>query len=92
MAKSKEFAAFAPGLVLLVIAVLINYLDRGTLSLAAPLLKAEWGISASHWISHRQDRTLQRGPRSYCSRGSRRCRVLDHRHSQSRTCRMARSS
>ena len=47
MAKSKEFAAFAPGLVLLVIAVLINYLDRGTLSLAAPLLKAEWGISAS---------------------------------------------
>ena len=47
MAKSKEFAAFAPALVLLVVAVLINYVDRGTLGLAAPLLKAEWGISAS---------------------------------------------
>ena len=47
MVKGKEFAAFAPALVLLVLAVLINYLDRGTLSLAAPLLKAQWGISAS---------------------------------------------
>jgi len=32
---------------LLVIAVLINYVDRGNLALAAPLLGREWGISAS---------------------------------------------
>jgi MFS family permease len=32
---------------LLVLAVLINYVDRGNLSLAAPLLKNEWGISPS---------------------------------------------
>ena len=38
---------FTPALVLLVIAVLINYVDRGTLALAAPLLKVEWGTSAS---------------------------------------------
>lgn len=38
---------FAPALVLLVIAVLINYVDRGTLALAAPLLKTEWGTTAS---------------------------------------------
>jgi MFS family permease len=43
----KEFARFAPALALLLIAVLINYADRGTLALAAPLIKAEWGISAT---------------------------------------------
>ena len=32
---------------LLVIAVLINYVDRGNLALAAPLLSKEWGMSAS---------------------------------------------
>lgn len=32
---------------LLVIAVLINYIDRGNLALAAPLLGKEWGMSAS---------------------------------------------
>ena len=32
---------------LLVIAVLINYIDRGNLALAAPLLSREWGMSAS---------------------------------------------
>ena len=32
---------------LLVIAVLINYVDRGNLALAAPLLSREWGMSAS---------------------------------------------
>ena len=36
-----------PTLVLLVVAVLINYVDRGNLALAAPLLKTEWGMSAS---------------------------------------------
>jgi len=38
---------FAPTLILLVAALLINYIDRGTLALAAPLLKQEWGTSAS---------------------------------------------
>ena len=47
MGKGKELARFAPTLALLLVAVLINYADRGTLALAAPLLKAEWGISAS---------------------------------------------
>jgi len=39
--------AFAPTLILLVLAVLINYVDRGNLALAAPLLKIEWGMTAS---------------------------------------------
>lgn len=39
--------AFAPTLILLVVALLINYIDRGTLALAAPLLKDEWGTTAS---------------------------------------------
>ncbi|MBI4876153.1 MAG: MFS transporter [Acidobacteria bacterium] len=34
-------------LILLVVSVAINYIDRGSLSLAAPLLKDELGISAS---------------------------------------------
>ena len=37
----------APIIALLVIAVLINYVDRGNLALAAPLLGREWGMSAS---------------------------------------------
>jgi MFS family permease len=37
----------APLIALLVIAVLINYVDRGNLALAAPLLGKEWGMSAS---------------------------------------------
>ena len=36
-----------PMITLLVIAVLINYVDRGNLALAAPLLSREWGMSAS---------------------------------------------
>lgn len=39
--------AFVPTLVLLVVALLINYVDRGNLALAAPLLKIEWGMTAS---------------------------------------------
>lgn len=39
--------AFAPALVLLSVCALINYIDRGNLSVAAPLLKAEFGLSAS---------------------------------------------
>ena len=37
----------APMITLLVIAVLINYIDRGNLALAAPLLSKEWGMSTS---------------------------------------------
>ena len=48
MAKeNRGLRAFAPTLVLLVLAVLINYIDRGNVALAAPLLKTEWGMSAS---------------------------------------------
>jgi len=36
-----------PVITLLVIAVLINYVDRGNLALATPLLSREWGMSAS---------------------------------------------
>src|ERR1700744_2059808 len=34
-------------LALLVIAVLINYVDRGNLALAAPLLSKEWGMATT---------------------------------------------
>ena len=44
---SAALRAFAPTLILLVISLLINYVDRGNLALAAPLLKIEWGMSAS---------------------------------------------
>ena len=47
MGEGREFSRFAPTLVLLLVAVLINYLDRGTLGLAAPLIKTEWNISAA---------------------------------------------
>ncbi len=40
-------AALARVLVLLTISVLINYIDRGNLAVAAPLLKEELNISAS---------------------------------------------
>jgi MFS family permease len=42
-----ELRAFAPALVLLFASVLVNYVDRGNLSIAAPLLKDELRISAS---------------------------------------------
>jgi MFS family permease len=49
MAKEKsEMRTFAPTLTLIVVAVVINYIDRGNLALAAPLIKSEWGISPSH--------------------------------------------
>jgi ACS family D-galactonate transporter-like MFS transporter len=44
---SQSLRAFAPVLVLLGICILINYVDRGNLSIAAPLLKVELGLSAS---------------------------------------------
>lgn len=43
----KSIRAFAPVLFLLAVAVLINYVDRGNLAIAAPLLKDELHLSAS---------------------------------------------
>src|SRR5258707_3409393 len=45
--ESRKFGPFALPLLLLVLSVLINYIDRGNLSIAAPLLKDELGLSAS---------------------------------------------
>jgi MFS transporter, ACS family, D-galactonate transporter len=45
--NSRQLRAFAPALILLAICALINYVDRGNLSIAAPLLKDELHISAS---------------------------------------------
>jgi len=45
--ESRELKAFAPALVLLAICAVINYVDRGNLSIAAPLLKDELRISAT---------------------------------------------
>src|SRR5258708_30513518 len=44
---SRSLGAFAPALVLLAICVITNYVDRGNLSVAAPLLKRELGLSPS---------------------------------------------
>src|SRR5438876_7584876 len=44
---SRAYRTFAPTLVLLTICVLINYVDRGTLSIAAPVVQTELGLSAS---------------------------------------------
>jgi ACS family D-galactonate transporter-like MFS transporter len=44
---SRSLGAFAPVLVLLVICLVINYVDRGNLSIAAPLLKTELHLSPS---------------------------------------------
>jgi MFS family permease len=45
--ESRKCSPFALPLLLLALSVLINYIDRGNLSIAAPLLKSELGISAS---------------------------------------------
>jgi ACS family D-galactonate transporter-like MFS transporter len=45
--ESRKLGPFALPLSLLVLSVLINYIDRGNLSIAAPLLKNELGLSAS---------------------------------------------
>ncbi|HEX2715964.1 MAG TPA: MFS transporter [Candidatus Acidoferrales bacterium] len=44
---SRRLSVFTPALVLLTLSVLINYVDRGNLSIAAPLLKDELSISVS---------------------------------------------
>ena len=43
--ESQRLGAFAPALALLAIVILINYVDRGNLSIAAPLVKAEFHLS-----------------------------------------------
>ena len=43
----RSLRAFTPVLALLAICLLINYVDRGNLSIVAPLLKDELGMSAS---------------------------------------------
>ena len=45
--RQSSGSAFAPALVLLGLAVVINYVDRGNLSLAAPLVKTELNLSAT---------------------------------------------
>ena len=45
--ESRKLGPFTLPLLLLVLSVLINYIDRGNLSIAAPLLKDELGLSAS---------------------------------------------
>jgi ACS family D-galactonate transporter-like MFS transporter len=44
--KPRKFGAVTPWLALLAISLLINYIDRGNLSLAAPLLKNELHLTA----------------------------------------------
>src|SRR5215813_7267416 len=43
--ESRTLRAFAPALILLAISFVINYVDRGNLSIAAPLLKVERALS-----------------------------------------------
>ena len=45
--ESRKLGPFALPLLLLILSVLINYIDRGNLSIAAPLMKDELGLSAS---------------------------------------------
>ncbi|SRR5581483_11796048 len=50
MAQANEhrpLARFAPALFLLTISFVINYIDRGNISVAGPLIKAEFGLSPS---------------------------------------------
>lgn len=44
---SRSLRAFIPALVLLAISFLINYVDRGNISIAAPMVKTEFRISDS---------------------------------------------
>ena len=46
--EQRKLGPFAVPLLLLALSVLINYIDRGNLSIAAPLLKEEVGFSFFH--------------------------------------------
>ncbi|MBO0911825.1 MAG: MFS transporter [Acidobacteria bacterium] len=43
--ESRPFRSFAPALILLTISFVINYIDRGNISVAGPLIKKEFGLS-----------------------------------------------
>jgi MFS transporter, ACS family, D-galactonate transporter len=45
--ESRSLRAFAPALILLAISFLINYIDRGNVSVAGPLLKSEFNLSGT---------------------------------------------
>jgi len=45
--SNRERESFAPLLVLLGLAIVINYVDRGNLSIAAPVIKSELNLSAT---------------------------------------------
>jgi ACS family D-galactonate transporter-like MFS transporter len=45
--EDRGLGAFAPALLLLVIACVINYIDRGNVSVGAPLIRKEFGLSDS---------------------------------------------
>ncbi len=45
--ESRSLRAFAPALILLAISFVINYVDRGNVSVAGPLLKSELHLSAT---------------------------------------------
>jgi MFS family permease len=47
VAPARQLGSFAPALFLLALCLLIDYIDRSNLSLAAPLLKDELHISAT---------------------------------------------
>lgn len=44
---TSQSRSFWPILTLIVAATVLNYVDRGSLSLAAPLLKTEWGLTST---------------------------------------------
>ncbi len=45
--RAKSQSSFAPALVLLGLAIVINYVDRGNLSIAAPLVQTDLALSAT---------------------------------------------
>ena len=45
--ESSSLRAFAPALILLAISFLINYIDRGNVSVAGPILKSEFHLSGT---------------------------------------------
>ena len=43
----RSLRAFVPALVLLFVSLFINYIDRGNISIAGPLIKTEFSLSAT---------------------------------------------
>src|SRR5215467_15579891 len=44
---STQHSSFTPALILLGVVIVINYVDRGNLSIAAPVIKSELNLSAT---------------------------------------------